>query len=208
MRDEDVEVFVALFGSVTAEGRWLATESPVPLADFARRVRQSLRDSESASFVAVELAAERIVGQLRAQSLGAEPTRASIGMLVDRSVRGQGIGGALLDAAIAWARARRLESLELDLFPHNEVALRLYRSRGFRDLELRRGALSRRNGERWDVLRMRLELEHSGAGAAPGSLRPPASRQRISKEAPEQFLRKDALAFEDASSARIFRMPI
>jgi ribosomal protein S18 acetylase RimI-like enzyme len=159
MRDADVEAFVELFARVTAEGRWLASEAPVPLADFARRVRQSLLDRDSASFVALEVAGKGIVGQLRAQRLGAEPTRASIGMLVEGSLRGCGVGGALLDAAIAWARAQRLASLELDVFPHNAAALHLYRSRGFRDLKLRAKALPRRSGERWDVLAMRLELE-------------------------------------------------
>jgi putative acetyltransferase len=161
MRDGDVDAFVALFARVAAEGTWIATEAPFHVADFTRRVRLGLRatGSGNAEFVAVHVESEAVVGQIRAFRLPGEPARASVGMLLDSGFRGRGLGGALLDAAIAWAREARLHGLELEVFPHNAAALRLYRSRGFRDEELRRGAISRRNGECWDALAMRLELE-------------------------------------------------
>ncbi|MGP6159964.1 MAG: N-acetyltransferase family protein [Vulcanimicrobiaceae bacterium] len=160
MRDDDVEAFVGLFYRVCAEGRWLATEVPFEITDFVRRVRLGLRSNfhVNAQFVAVERAGEAIVGQIHVLRLPGEPASATVGMLVGPDFRGRGIGAALLDAALAWACAQPLRRLELEVFPHNAAALRLYRSRGFRDVELRRNALPRRNGELWDVLAMRLEL--------------------------------------------------
>ena len=55
------------------------------------------------------------------------------GMWVDSSARGLGAGQALLDSAIAWARMRGLESLELWVTEGNGAALRLYERLGFAD---------------------------------------------------------------------------
>ena len=55
------------------------------------------------------------------------------GMWVDPSARGLGAGQALLDSAIAWARMRELESLELWVTEGNGAALRLYERLGFAD---------------------------------------------------------------------------
>ena len=48
--------------------------------------------------------------------------------------RGQGIGAALLDAAIAWARARRASALHLGVTAGDGAAARLYRRAGFVDV--------------------------------------------------------------------------
>ena len=48
--------------------------------------------------------------------------------------RGQGIGAALLDAAIAWARARRAAALHLGVTAGDGAAARLYRRAGFVDV--------------------------------------------------------------------------
>jgi ribosomal protein S18 acetylase RimI-like enzyme len=45
--------------------------------------------------------------------------------------RGRGVGAALLDAAIAWARARRTTTLRLDVTAGDGAAARLYRRTGF-----------------------------------------------------------------------------
>jgi len=48
--------------------------------------------------------------------------------------RGRGVGAALLDAAIAWARARRATALRLDVTAGDGAAARLYRRMGFVDV--------------------------------------------------------------------------
>ena len=53
------------------------------------------------------------------------------GMWVDPAARGRGAGRALLDAAIAWARTRGLDRLELWVTEGNGSAARLYERAGF-----------------------------------------------------------------------------
>ena len=48
--------------------------------------------------------------------------------------RGQGVGAALLDAAIGWARARRATALQLGVTAGDGAAARLYRRAGFVDV--------------------------------------------------------------------------
>jgi GNAT superfamily N-acetyltransferase len=63
------------------------------------------------------------------------------GMWVDPGARGRGAGRALLDAAIAWARSRALDRLELWVTKGNAPAERLYERAGFADTG-RRDALA------------------------------------------------------------------
>lgn len=52
-------------------------------------------------------------------------------LFVDESVRGSGLGRALVDEALRRARRRGCARIELDANEANETALRLYRSVGF-----------------------------------------------------------------------------
>ena len=52
-------------------------------------------------------------------------------MWVAPALRGRGVGGALVDAVIAWARAAGYERLLLEVGDANEAAIQLYASRGF-----------------------------------------------------------------------------
>jgi ribosomal protein S18 acetylase RimI-like enzyme len=60
--------------------------------------------------------------------------------------RRHGIGRALLDAAVDWARGHGIEKLELHVFPWNEPALRLYESYGFEQVGVRRAHYRRDDG--------------------------------------------------------------
>jgi len=53
--------------------------------------------------------------------------------------RGQGFGAALLDRVLAEARERGVESLFLEVRASNQSARRLYVSRGFAQISIRRG---------------------------------------------------------------------
>jgi ribosomal-protein-alanine N-acetyltransferase len=86
-------------------------------------------------------------------------------MLVRAERRRQGVGDALIDACVEWARGRGAREVVLHVFPHNPAAVALYRKHGFEERGLVREAYPRRNGERWDAIRMVLPL---GAGGAAG----------------------------------------
>jgi RimJ/RimL family protein N-acetyltransferase len=45
--------------------------------------------------------------------------------------RRQGVGWAMLEQAVAWARSAGVIKLELHVFPHNEAAIALYEQFGF-----------------------------------------------------------------------------
>jgi L-phenylalanine/L-methionine N-acetyltransferase len=54
-----------------------------------------------------------------------------LGMVVAQPWRGRGVGSALVGAAIEMARQEGLHKLSLEVFPHNEAAIALYRKFGF-----------------------------------------------------------------------------
>ena len=62
-----------------------------------------------------------------------------LNIAVDPEFRGHGVGGLLLDAALAEVKARGAVAVFLEVRASNEAARKLYRSRGFEELSRRRG---------------------------------------------------------------------
>ena len=114
------------------EGRWILGTGPWRSASDERRYLRTIeRYPDAAVFVAED--GGRIVGRL---SLSRDPHPASrhvadLGLMVAESHRRKGVGTALLDEAVAWARSAGVSKLELHVFPWNEPALGLYESFGF-----------------------------------------------------------------------------
>ena len=73
--------------------------------------------------------------------------------MVAKGARRQGIGRALLQAAIDWARDSGVRKLELHVFPWNEPAIKLYERFGFVREGYRKGHYSRA-GEDVDAILM------------------------------------------------------
>ncbi len=168
LRYADVETSLDLFESVAAEGLWLATEAPIDRREVALGWRDLLATGEGTLLVAEEGGAPvglaALVGK-RAPELG---------MLV-RSDRGRrGIGDALVEACIAWARGRGAREIVLHVFAHDHAAIALYRKHGFEERAGAPRSYRRRNGERWDAIRMARTLgsdEASRPTPAPGGPR-------------------------------------
>ncbi len=73
-----------------------------------------------------------------------------LGVSVDREWRNRGIGTALLQRAVDWARASEVvRRMQLYVFVRNEAAIRLYRKMGF-EIEGRREAPVYRGGRYLD----------------------------------------------------------
>jgi RimJ/RimL family protein N-acetyltransferase len=130
-------------------------EERAALRLFLRALR---RYDDAAVFVA-ELPMNGIVGRL---SLGRDPHPASrhvadLGLMVSERHRRRGIGTALLREAEEWARTVGVRKLELHVFPHNDAAIHLYESVGFRREGLRRGHY-RRGEEYLDAVLMALDV--------------------------------------------------
>jgi RimJ/RimL family protein N-acetyltransferase len=84
---------------------------------------------------------------------------ADFGMMVAAERRGQGIGSALLAAAVDWARAAGAHKVALQVWPANEAGIGLYRKFGFEQEGRLRRHYRRRNGELWDAIVMGLLLD-------------------------------------------------
>jgi putative acetyltransferase len=127
----DAASFLELWRAVVAEKLYVRTETVnTSLRHHRRRFRHSWTPDE-AEIVAVE--GNRVVGHLNVSREESPATRhvASLGMCVAADRRSAGIGTALLEACIRWARDVGVEKLALSVYPHNERALGLYRKFGF-----------------------------------------------------------------------------
>ena len=158
-RPEDAAALVALGTAVGREPEaWLLTTDGWRSAGEERRYLRALRRHPDAAVFVAEEDGE-IVGRL---SLARDPNGASrhvadLGLMVAITHRRRGIGGALLQQAVAWARDAGVRKLELHVFPWNEPALALYERMGFEREGLRRRHY-RRGDEYVDVVLMALQV--------------------------------------------------
>jgi RimJ/RimL family protein N-acetyltransferase len=151
----DAEELVELAQAVAAEPEgWLLTRGEWRPASEERRYLKAIRRLEDAAVFVAE-SPEGLVGRLSIvrDPHPASPHVADVGLLVAATHRGRGIGGALLEAAVAWARGVGITKLELHVFPHNTPAIALYERFGFVQEGLRRGHY-RRGDEVLDALLM------------------------------------------------------
>jgi len=135
-------------------GGWLlTTEMWRSVGDERRYLRAVRRHVDAAVFVAED--GGEVVGRLSVQRDQHPASRhvADLGLMVAASHRRQGIGRALLERAVAWARGAGVRKLELHVFPWNEAALALYESVGFVREGYRKGHYQR-SGEDVDVVLM------------------------------------------------------
>jgi RimJ/RimL family protein N-acetyltransferase len=159
---DDIDAVVDLFIAVVEEGRWLGTQAPVDRGVQYERFMHDVTSDESRSVVAV--VDDEIVGHAR---VDLAPYRvAGLGMMVDAGWRGRGVGGALVRAAIEGARDLGAHKVALQVWPHNQAAIRLYLRHGFVEEGLLRRQYPRRNGELWDAVIMGLVLDETSPGSS------------------------------------------
>jgi RimJ/RimL family protein N-acetyltransferase len=117
--------------------------------EFIRRVL------EPGGVILVASIGDRIVGLLdfHREKRPQAAHGGGFGMSVAREYRHRGIGSALLEALIAWARSNSVRRLELEVFESNDRAIRLYERMGFQ-VEGRRRKAVVVAGKRLDVLLM------------------------------------------------------
>lgn len=159
-RPGDAAALVELAEAVASEPEgWLVAEGAWRSVGEERRYLRTLgRYPHAAVFVAE--AEDRVVARL---SLARDPHPASthvadLGLMVAASHRRRGIGRALLDTAVEWARGAGVRKLELHVFGHNEPALALYEGYGFRREGVRKGHYLR-GGRDLDAVLMAYSVE-------------------------------------------------
>ncbi len=149
-RPEDAHAMAVLMAAVAEERTGIATEPPVDLEARAAQFERTAEESIVAD------AGGQIVGMIRVEV--SRHGFGDLGMLVDRSWRGRGVGSALMREAIDWSRSHGLHKLCLDVFPANASAIALYRKCGFKEEGRHPKQYRRASGELWDSISMGLEL--------------------------------------------------
>jgi putative acetyltransferase len=129
-RASDAPAFLEFWRAIVAEERFVRTEvADVPVRAYRRRFRRRTADEIDV----VAILDGRLVGHVNVQRERHPVTRhvASLAIAVAADVRGRGIGGRLMEEAIAWAARVGIEKLVLAVYPHNDAAIALYRRFGF-----------------------------------------------------------------------------
>ncbi len=157
----DFDAFVAVYESIAAEGRWIGGELPV---DWDRRRPLWDRiDTDDRLLVLLAEAGGRPIGWISADH-GASGV-VDIGMGIVDGWRGRGVGTALLDRAMNWARSVGGHKVALSVWPHNSAGRALYEKFGFEVEGRRRRHWRRRNGELWDDIVMGRVLDDTAPGS-------------------------------------------
>jgi RimJ/RimL family protein N-acetyltransferase len=157
---DDVTELVALRDSVAAEGLWVAAE-PGERSTLEESLALAGMLTQGGLALVVEVEG-RLAGQLAVHRRQGryELHTGELSITVDRDHRDQGLGRALLETAVDWARAVRLRKLSLGVFPENLRARALYRSVGFVEEGVLRRHLRFRGRDR-DLALMGLLLDGS-----------------------------------------------
>jgi putative acetyltransferase len=138
---------------ISVAGEWRS-------AGDERRFLKALRRYPHAAVFVAEAEDGTLVGRL---SVGRDPHPASshvadVGLMVALGARRQGVGTALLQAAVEWARTAGVRKLELHVFPWNDAAIGLYEAFGFEREGFRKGHY-RRGGRFVDAILMAYAIE-------------------------------------------------
>jgi len=144
----DSAALVELTQEVASEPEgWLITRDNWRAVGEERRYLRALRRHRDAAVFVAE-APEGIVGRLSIARDSHPASRhvADLGLMVAASHRRRGIGWALLEQAVRWARESGVRKIELHVFPHNEAAIRLYERFGFVREGFRRAHYRREDG--------------------------------------------------------------
>jgi RimJ/RimL family protein N-acetyltransferase len=139
------------------EGWLVSTNGWRDASDERRYLRAIRRYPNAAVYVAEEDGA--IVGRLSIARDQHPASRhvADLGLMVAADHRRRGVGTALLEAAVEWARQAGVRKLELHVFPWNEAAIALYDRFGFVREGYRRGHY-RRGEEYVDAILMAYDV--------------------------------------------------
>src|SRR5215470_20107529 len=146
----DARAMAELMAAVAAERDGIAAEPPVDIDERAALFARTAGGS------VVAVAGGQIIGMLHVEA--SRHGFGELGMLVHRDWRGRGVGSALIQAAIGWARGHGLHKLCLEVFARNSAAIALYRKAGFVEEGRRTRQYRRASGELWDSIVMGLML--------------------------------------------------
>ena len=166
----DLDELIALRVEVARAGIWIGAELPPDEARDRGRFTATIEDGQNAVMFVAEVDNGQLVGNIDVVNpIGI----AHIGMNVADGHRGQGIGVALMDAAVAWARDAGAHKMDLDHWPWNHRARALYERFGFVEEGYRRRHWRRKDGSLWDAVTMGPVLDREAPGHGVRAVEPP-----------------------------------
>lgn len=174
--EQDLDALLQVRESVAKEGVWIGAELPLDLDGDRARFGETIANADGTAVMLVaELDDGVVVGNLSIhQRIGI----AGLGMNITDGHRGVGIGAALLASALEWARRAGVHKVELELWPWNHRARRLYERFGFREEGYRRRQYRRKDGSLWDSVLMGLVLDETAPGHDNRAAEPPVRSDR------------------------------
>jgi ribosomal protein S18 acetylase RimI-like enzyme len=155
--EEDAPELIAIRDEVAAEGGLIAG---APGERSVLEESLALANLVTSGGLALGLVVDdQVVGNLMVERRRGryESHRGDVSMAIRKGFRGIGLGRALLDTAVDWARAVGITKLTLGVFPSNRPAIALYRAVGFEEEGVLHGHLRLPDGDR-DVMLMGLRL--------------------------------------------------
>jgi ribosomal protein S18 acetylase RimI-like enzyme len=157
-RGRDALPTLALHREVLAEDRYFVTRADELTVTLEHREREilALTEADNCTFLVARLPQVQVAGYLTVTGgvLARSRHVGRLEMMVAAAHRRQGVGRALLAAAVEWAEQNEvLRKLSLAVFADNAGAIALYRSFGFVDEGRRIGEYREADGRlRGDLL--------------------------------------------------------
>ena len=152
----------ALHRAVLEEGRWfIRRPEELPRLEQVEQDIARYRVSDNSAWFVARLPRHPCAGfsVLTGGALDRTRHAAHLEVMVDRGVRRCGIGAQLLDHTLAWARENAmLRRVALSVFGDNEVAIAMYRARGFVQEGRSVGAFCERDGRLRDSVQMAVSV--------------------------------------------------
>lgn len=171
---DDLDALIALRVDVAGEGIWIGAELPLDEDGDRAKFTTTIEDGETAVMFVAVLPEDEVDGHLVGSLSVIDPIGiAHVGMNIAAGHRGQGIGDALMAAAVDWARAAGAHKMDLELWPWNHRARALYERFGFVEEGYRRRHYRRKDGSLWDAVTMGLVLDQDAPGHEVRAPEPP-----------------------------------
>lgn len=168
---DDLDDLITMRAEVAREGIWIGAELPLDEAGDREKHAATIADGDTAVlFVATVDGGAELVGSL---FIGGPVGIADVGMNVAGGFRGRGVGVALMEAGLDWARDHDMHKVTLQHWPWNERARALYERFGFVEEGYLRRQWRRKDGSLWDAVMMGLVLDHDAPGHDERATEPP-----------------------------------
>ena len=162
---EDAAAMIEYLNRIAGETHYLTRWPEEAAADYApekeKAFLQTIADAPNRAMLTLFDSAGRVAGNAGVHPHAPtmkERHRADVGIALIRDYWHLGLGGLLMDRAIAEARCMGYEQLELSVFSGNSRAIALYERKGFRVCGRTPNAFKLRDGTHEDDVLMYLPL--------------------------------------------------